>query len=179
MKLSIVCVLACTSLCAQTVTMPAPVVAASTTSVFIGLGGEYNHYSTPAFAATMLELGVCGSKICSVSTLEMQQRVATVRTGFSWEAKKTGRFAFIVTMDAGATFGAIQATAAQATSDIALGNVGGGARIRVDLGGASVLGHVIPKGFGLMVGVREAAVAGTSVQPEFMGSMNFAWGSGK
>jgi hypothetical protein len=149
--------------------------AAFTTSVFVGLGGEYNHYSNPALAASILELGVCGSKVCSITTIEMQDRVSTVRTGFGYLLKKSGKLSLYGTMDAGATFGLVQATSAAVASAVALGNLGGGLRVRYDLGGAKLAGHVIPAGFGVVAGVRMAAVAGTSVQPEYMASMSFRW----
>jgi hypothetical protein len=151
------------------------VAAPSTTSVFVGLGGEYNRYSSPSFAAAILELGVCGSKVCSITTVEMQSHLSTVRSGFGYLIKKAGRVSLFATMDAGATFGVTQASAAAAAQSIALGNLGGGLRIRGDLGGLKIFGHAIPAGFGIVGGVREAAVAGSSIQPEFMGTMSYRW----
>ena len=175
--LVITAMFALAALCAfgQATTTTAPTTPTGTTSVFIGLGGEYNHYSTPALTAATLELGVCGNKVCSITTIEMQGTVSTVRTGFGYLVKTAGRVSLYGTMDAGATFGLTQATAAAAASGVALGNLGGGLRVRGDLGGLKILGHAIPAGFGVVGGVRMAAVAGTSVQPEYMASVNYRW----
>jgi hypothetical protein len=153
--------------------------AASTNAMFFGIGAEYNHYSTPATYATTADFGVklAGTNFYSISTLEMQQRTATVRTGVGYLLKHAGLVSVIATMDGGVTTtttttasGTTTNAPAIALGNLALGNVGGGVLVMYDLGTLnSKLANVHAVG-----GFREAAVAGTSVSPEFIFKLSYS-----
>jgi len=127
-------------------------------SMFVDVGEAYNHYVAPATYATELDFGVrlAGTNFFSISTLDLQPSVATMRTGIGYLIKKSGPVSIFATMDGGVT------STSGTPSGLTLGNVGGGVRVRYDLGSKW------PKlaGLGVIAGIRETAIAGSSVSPE-------------
>jgi hypothetical protein len=150
---------------------------ATASSIVFGIGGGYNHYSTPASYETMVNVAVQigSSAFWSISTVSLQPKVASVRSGFGYAIKKSGPVTMILLADAGAVVSsvttanvAVSATA-PATGAFALGNVGGGILMRYDLG------DVLPslKNIGIGAGFRMAAITSQSVQPEVLVSISY------
>jgi hypothetical protein len=120
---------------------------------------------------------LAGTNFNSISTLEMQQRTATVRSSVGHKPKHAGPVSVIATMDGGVTT-TTTTTASGTTTDapaialrnLAPGNVGGGVLVMYDLGTLnSKLANVHAVG-----GFREAAAAGTSVSPEFIFKLSYS-----
>jgi hypothetical protein len=155
---------------AQAAATPATPVASqpAASSMFLALGGGYNHYSNPATSESTLNLGVQigNSAFWSISTIAAQAKSATVRSGFGYAIKQSGPVLLLLLADGGATTATSPTPAA---SSFALGNVGGGMLVRYDLG------SLTPKlkNIGLSGGVRMAAIAGTSVQPEWLCGISY------
>jgi hypothetical protein len=146
-------------------TTPTTTTTATPLSYFVSVGGEYLR-GTTNFEAGIVNFGVCGAQLCSVSTLETGAATSTVRTGVGYQLVKSGAMSLIALADAGVT--------ASSAPSVALGNVGGGFLIRYSLGVA----HPSLKNVGLTAGVRIAGVSGQSVQPEFMAAVSYWFGGG-
>lgn len=130
-------------------------------SVVLGLGAEYNRYANPRWLST-IDFGIQlpGTKVFSLTTLEtpfQRQALPDLRTGFGYLFKYDKRVALILYMDAGA----VGSTWGPGTA--VLGNVGGGILVRWDLG------HSV----GLVVGLRETAVAGQTVSPQALVKLSY------
>lgn len=146
---------------AQTATTTATAAApAPAQSMFLSLGESYDHYATPTPVwATTLDFGtkMASSNFYSISTLVMEGKTSTMRTGVGYLIKKSGPVAVIGLIDGGVT-------TTVAPTSVTLGNVGGGILARYDLGSISKK----LQGFGVAAQVREvAAGAGTGSTPEF------------
>jgi hypothetical protein len=174
-KLIIAGLLTVMGVVAQTTPQAQPV-SSVTPSYFVSVGGEYNHYSSPAQGAATVSLGVgLGSGLYSISTIEMGVSNATVRSGIGYALKNTDTFSLIALMDAGITSGSMPvngqtAATAPISSSVSLGNVGGGFLVRYDLG--NVIKSIAGKGLNVLVGVRMAAVTSQGVQPEALISLS-------
>ena len=151
--------------------------------MFIGVGGGYNRYVTPATFATTVDFGVklSSSNFWSLSTLVLQGNAATVRSGLAYPIKCAGALCVVATMDGGVTTTQTTTVTAAGTTtqtgspmlavgNLALGNVGGGALLMFDLGRMTKRLTNIRA----VVGFREAAVAGTSVAPELVFKLSYA-----
>ena len=156
-----------------TPTVPPVIAAVQSSALFVNLGGEYNHYSKPAMGAATVEVGVCGNHVCGTTTIEMQGNTSTLRFDTGYMLKRAGRVSFFATVGAGATLGNTPSTGGLPASSVVLGNLGGGFRARLSLAGIKIFGHALPVGFGVLAGLRIAAVAGVSVQPEPMLAMSY------
>lgn len=146
----------------------APLYAADTTStgsMFLGIGTVYNHYTTERGFTPFLDFGVqiSETRFYSISTLGLGRLSATMRTGVGYSLKKSsdGNLNVIALMDGGIT--TASDTTALSVGGLTLGTVGGGVLLRYNLGAfSSRLNNV-----GIAFGLRETAVSGTSVTPEF------------
>lgn len=138
-----------------------------TSSFAVGIGGGYNAAGLAGSAqkaAALVEFAYQpgttapnGSNVWIALQFLTQpgktNGLNTLRAELGYSLKKTGNFNLILVGDAGSAI----------TTVNTLGTVGGGLRLRYDLGGISK-GLA---GLGIMPGFRVAAVAGTSIAPEY------------
>lgn len=150
---------------AQTATTPTP-------SFAVGIGGGYNAAGLAGSAqkaAALVEFAYQpgttapnGSNVwIGLQFLTQPGKtngLNTLRAVMGYSLKKTGNFNLILTGDAGSAL----------TQVSTLGAVGGGLRVRYDLGGISKA----LAGMGLMPGFRVGAIAGTSIAPEYTITLN-------
>ena len=148
----------------QTTTAPPPSTGAS---YFIGVGGEVNRYASTPFSAVTVDFGVCGNSLCSISTVENQKSLATIRTGVGYYLLKTGPVSLYALADAGISTGTVATTPNPAS--VTLANVGGGFKVRYDLGSH----FKTLQGLGLTGGVRIAGVTTQGIAPEYMVSVSY------
>ena len=132
---------------------------------FVSLGAEYNHYTPVAqFAATANFGAKVSDHFWSITTLVMQPSAATIRSGVGYSLVQNNNLRLIMLGDAGITTQTNQiAGAIPIPTAVTLGNLGGGALISYDLGGAWT--KLKDKGLYVNAGVRIAAVTATSVMP--------------
>lgn len=153
---------------AQTAATPTTPATALPGSFLIGIGGGYNssgyNGAGSQKAAALVEFGYqpgttspTGSNLWITTTFITQPGKAsginTLRAGIGYSIKKSGNWNLILTADGGGT----------STVSSVLGTVGGGIKLRYDLGGL----NKSLAGIGIAPTFRVAAISGTSVQPEY------------
>ena len=133
--------------------------------MFLSIGEAYNHYVTPATYATELGFGVQfgQTNFYNINTLDLGATAATVREDVGYLIKKSGPVAVFATMGGGITSVSSTTATSLSVGGVTLGSVGGGMLVRYDLGSLSKK----LTGFGLLAGIRETAVSGSNVSPEF------------
>ncbi|HLI85557.1 MAG TPA: hypothetical protein VKV17_16700 [Bryobacteraceae bacterium] len=139
-----------------------PAQPASYSSVFISVGAAYGPQSalTPTVDVGV-EIG--SSHFYSISTLMLGRPTATLRTGFGYTVKRSGPVAVMALLDGGLS------SLPAGTSGILLGNIGGGAGVRYDLG----YHWKSLAGLNVVASLRETAISGASVTPEYSFKLSY------
>jgi hypothetical protein len=137
--------------------------------VLVGVGLSYNRYTAAPAWSSAVDFGfqIGGSPLISISSLILQPKTASIQTALGYDLKKQGPVHVIAL----ASLGVASSSTAPAVSvgTVNLGTLGGGLLVRYDLGHL----HKSLAGLGLAAGVRETAIAGSNVAPEFLLKLNY------